>query len=108
MYLKIFFLFILFCGGYMANSFSSQDNKNHLYILKENIDLFQDGEKIGELYKGAKLTYDGGTEEGFQRAILYLNYNEKPDSLKYYILKSTHKKNIIIPCWNNKDVELPE
>ena len=90
-------------------SCGDQNNKSHIrntvFELSENIELYQSGEKIGELFKGAKLVYDGGTDEGFQKAVLYMNYYQKPDSNRYYILKTMDKNNIIIPCWNNMDVE---
>lgn len=76
-----------------------------IFEVKEDIILYQDsGEKIGILYKGAKLMYDGGTDEGFERAVLYMNYYDKPDHEKYYDLHSTKSYNLIIPAWNDRDV----
>lgn len=93
--------FLLSCG----EQIDEPQEKQTVFELSEKIELYQSGEKIGELYKGAKLIYDGGTAEGFQRAVLYMNYYQKPDSNRYYVLKTMDESNIIIPCWNSKDVE---
>lgn len=96
---------IVFFGiGYFIEKYTIDSTYDKTFNLDENIILYQAGEKIGELYKGAILKYEGGMDEGFHRASLLMDYYQKPDSLKYYHIKQTQEVNLQIPCWNDRDV----
>lgn len=96
---------VFFMIGFFTNKYTNQKSSNIVFHLKDNITLFQDGNKVGELYSGAVLNYDGSMDEGFQKAVLLMNYYEKPDSLKYYYLEQSEYVNPKFPCWNSKDVQ---
>lgn len=105
---RIFYLIIsviLFISGIVIGQQQSEST-TIFFTLNENIVLYQEGIKIGELYSGAQLNYEKGMDEGYQVVTLTMNFYEQPDSLKYYEYKNTDVENLTIPCWNNKDVSI--
>lgn len=96
---------LLIVTGFLFGRNANQKPSDTIFHLKERVTLYQDGNKVGELYPGALLNYAGGMDEGFQKALLLMNYYEKPDSLQYYLLEKSDHTNPKFPCWNSKDVE---
>lgn len=95
---------LLIAIGFLLGKYANQNSGDSIFHLKEHVTLYQDGNKVGELYPGALLNCAGGMDEGFQRALLLMNYYEKPDSLRYYLLEKSNYTNPQFPCWNSKDV----
>ncbi|MCP4567200.1 MAG: hypothetical protein GY841_06445 [FCB group bacterium] len=96
---------VCFLIGFISSKYVNKESTDKIFHLREQISLFQDGNKVGELYPGAVLSDAGSMDEGFLKAILLMNYYEKPDSLKYYIIKNSNHINPQMPCWNSKDVQ---
>jgi hypothetical protein len=92
-----------FVGSYLNDPLDSSSN-GCVFKLNREIKLYQEGRFIGQLNSGAQLMCGGGTDEGFQRAVLILNYYEKTVDERYYLINNTNVDRLMIPCWSDQDV----